>query len=53
MKWLQALMAGRSGTAPKDGQPTRQPAADQVAPDCAIWNDIARALDAKPKGASK
>ena len=23
------------------------------APDCAVWNDIARALDAKPRGATK
>ena len=23
------------------------------APDCAVWNDIARALDAKPRSASK
>jgi hypothetical protein len=34
-----------SGSAPQ----TETPRATEPAPDCAIWNDIARALDAKPK----
>jgi len=38
-----------SGSAPQN----KAPRASEPAPDCAIWNDIARALDAKPKGSAK
>jgi hypothetical protein len=35
-----------SGGAPRE---ENAPRATSPAPDCAIWNDIARALDAKPR----
>jgi len=54
MKRLMAFIIGLMGpAASRSGASPRLPEAGQVAPDCAIWNDINRALDAKPKGLSK
>lgn len=41
--------ASRDGAAQRQHKPSRHPAHDKVAPDCAIWNDISRALDISPR----
>ena len=56
MRKLISLMAGLSSRdtdgerqiRPDQGNTPRK-AAPGIAPDCAIWNDIARALEAKPR----
>lgn len=41
--------AGRDGAVRRVKPVAARPAHDKVAPDCAIWNDISRALDISPR----
>jgi hypothetical protein len=60
MKRLVDLMVSLSNhevVAPRQADLVLRQAQDEVsarpAPDCALWHDVMRALDAKPKGAVK
>ncbi|KKC37733.1 hypothetical protein WH87_08450 [Devosia epidermidihirudinis] len=41
--------ANRDGAVRRAKPAAHHPAHDKVAPDCAIWNDISRALDISPR----
>ncbi|WP_171015678.1 hypothetical protein [Devosia sp. FKR38] len=45
--WFKKLAAAKPATRPVTS--LRQPSPEN----CALWRDVARALDAKPKGISK
>lgn len=45
--WLKNLISSKSTPTPSNG--TRQASPEN----CALWHDVARALDAKPKGSGK